>query len=1039
MASALLCLCLCLRAGAELPLLPQPQELEERSGDFTLGDGVSIAALPADDPDLRFAVRLAAEELGLESGGGNATILVGLPARSPRLAAICREADCTPDEALGDQGYVLLVSPQRVIIAANAPAGAFYGVQTLLQLAEIGGHRRIPCVRIRDWPALKWRGILTDQSRQAVPKVETYKRLIRELSRYKINFVSMHLEHTFVVEKHPIISEGTGALTAAEVRGLCDYARKYHCLFFPSFEAFAHQHHILKHEEYKHLAERPGGSSFAPSEEGTYELLADIFDEMCPAFTGTELFNAGCDEVGDLGTGKSKALADQIGKPALYARHMNRVYELLKARGKRMMMWGDMLLHYPEAMDLIPKDTIIMDWHYGPQHDYPSIEQFRDKGFEVFVVPALSSWVRLFPDYETALENIEWLIRRGREGGAVGSMTCNWGDDGNENLIEYAFYGWIFAAECSWGAEEEEIDRELFDRAFCRQFFGTRSTAPTRATHLLSQANRAISRDPYFNQRFFHDDPFKGQYRRAWPRRGPAMALQMASWDQQERLGDPRLAARNQDVLKAMQFAARRLWFVATKTDAMAEAIERYRRAYYGGPELVTEDVEYVLRVFVALREALAEQRAEFVELWNQRNRPEGIDYNLRKFDAQLKAYDDHIAALRAAMAAGALPDPRELDLDDRRFTRRLTAELADFGPTAPEWAVPEAPVRIPVRVSAGGHDRVNAPILVDVPWLRLSEPIADELDRLTAPDAHSVHAELHLDGSLIAAHVVEEPLEPYQSPLAFILPGTLKAGSTIAGELYVWPAADPPESPPGFSVTETDAGPLIHNAAYETLLGREGAHLFTWKLSKLGGLDITQPGESGWAGFFDDPRLRAEPFELEIIANGPVVAIIHAETADGYQKEFHFWAGLPYAECVYSDAAQMSWAFDATANFAADSPMPGTAHLSNGFTAPVPASSEQLQVPEGGQKAWWCCKTRADGLTLGLITPAEQTNMMVGPGGGWGGVGIERSNPAQYFVTFADVDSRGPAAVEEVYYTLARDDPTVVTFGRPEARGGGD
>ena len=78
---------------------------------------------------------------------------------------------------------------------------------------------------------------------------------------------------------------------------------------------------------------------------------------------------------------------------------------LLKARGKRMMMWGDMLLHYPEAIDLIPNDTIIMDWHYGPQHDYPSIAQFRDKGFEVFVVPALSSWVRLFPDYEMALEN----------------------------------------------------------------------------------------------------------------------------------------------------------------------------------------------------------------------------------------------------------------------------------------------------------------------------------------------------------------------------------------------------------------------------------------------------------------------------------------------------------------------------------------------------------------------------------------------------------------------------------------------------------
>jgi hypothetical protein len=91
--------------------------------------------------------------------------------------------------------------------------------------------------------------------------------------------------------------------------------------------------------------------------------------------------------------------------------------------------------------------------------------------------------------------------------------------------------------------------------------------------------------------------------------------------------------------------------------------------------------------------------------------------------------------------------------------------------------------------------------------------------------------------------------------------------------------------------------------------------------------------------------------------------------------------------------------------------------------------------VPEGGAQAWWCCKTRADGLTLGLITPVEPTRMKVGPGGGWGGVGIEGSNPAQYFVVYCDVDPHGPAAVEEVYHTLARDDPITVTIGKPEVR----
>jgi hypothetical protein len=61
---------------------------------------------------------------------------------------------------------------------------------------------------------------------------------------------------------------------------------------------------------------------------------------------------------------------------------------------------------------------------------------------------------------------------------------------------------------------------------------------------------------------------------------------------------------------------------------------------------------------------------------------------------------------------------------------------------------------------------------------------------------------------------------------------------------------------------------------------------------------------------------------------------------------------------------------------------------------------------------------------------------MKVGPGGGFGGVGIEGSNPSQYVVVYADVDKRGPKVVEEIHHTLARDEPVTVTYGKLEVRG---
>jgi hypothetical protein len=64
-----------------------------------------------------------------------------------------------------------------------------------------------------------------------------------------------------------------------------------------------------------------------------------------------------------------------------------------------MLMWGDRLLDskalgYSEweasrngtqgAIDLIPKDIIMCDWHYLNQAEYPSVPLFLKKGFRVW-------------------------------------------------------------------------------------------------------------------------------------------------------------------------------------------------------------------------------------------------------------------------------------------------------------------------------------------------------------------------------------------------------------------------------------------------------------------------------------------------------------------------------------------------------------------------------------------------------------------------------------------------------------------------------
>ncbi|NED95944.1 beta-N-acetylhexosaminidase [Phytoactinopolyspora alkaliphila] len=68
-------------------------------------------------------------------------------------------------ETLPAEGYVLMVSAEDerpwAAVAGADPAGAYYGVQTLLALVDAGGDRlELPAVTVTDWPGLGWRGTI---------------------------------------------------------------------------------------------------------------------------------------------------------------------------------------------------------------------------------------------------------------------------------------------------------------------------------------------------------------------------------------------------------------------------------------------------------------------------------------------------------------------------------------------------------------------------------------------------------------------------------------------------------------------------------------------------------------------------------------------------------------------------------------------------------------------------------------------------------------------------------------------------------------
>lgn len=173
----------------ELALIPVPQEITIGTDCFKLTRNASIT-LDTSNPELVAIARYF---------NGKIMPATGFEVPVEKHGKI--EFKLVNDEALGAEGYHLLVKHGDVILSANNPAGIFYGVQTLLQMLppqiknsqeQKGVEWLIPCADITDKPQFAWRGLMLDVSRHWFTKEEV-KKYIDELAEYKMNVFHWHL------------------------------------------------------------------------------------------------------------------------------------------------------------------------------------------------------------------------------------------------------------------------------------------------------------------------------------------------------------------------------------------------------------------------------------------------------------------------------------------------------------------------------------------------------------------------------------------------------------------------------------------------------------------------------------------------------------------------------------------------------------------------------------------------------------------------------------------------------------------------------
>ena len=280
------------------------------------------------------------------------------------------------------ESYTLSVTPQQILIRATSGAGLFYGVQTLLQLAQPSGagSYSIASVEIEDTPRFAYRGLMLDVSRHFSTK-EFIKKQIDALAYYKINRLHLHLTDAagwrLEIKKYPLLTEFAawrtdptwkqwwnggrkyvrfdapgaygGYYTQDDIREILEYACQHYITVIPEIEMPSHSEEVLAaYPQLSCSGEPYKNSDFCVGNEETFTFLENVLTEVMELFP-SEYIHIGGDEAGKSAWKTcpkcQKRMKDEhlANVDELQSYLIHRIEKFLNNHGRHLLGWDEIL------------------------------------------------------------------------------------------------------------------------------------------------------------------------------------------------------------------------------------------------------------------------------------------------------------------------------------------------------------------------------------------------------------------------------------------------------------------------------------------------------------------------------------------------------------------------------------------------------------------------------------------------------------------------------------------------------------------------
>ena len=491
--------------AANVNIIPIPVKTQTLKGEFVLPRKVVIAYQTTEGKNIAqyMADKLKAStgyEVILSEKKGNITIQI------------------TPSLKMAEEGYHLNVTAKGVTIKAKTAKGAFYGMQSFMQLlpAKIESPTKVDgvkwvaqCCNIEDAPRFGYRGFHLDPCRHFIT-VENVKKQLDLMSMFKVNTMHFHLTEDqgwrIEIKKYPklttigsIRTEGDGSsyggyYTQEQIKEIVDYAAKRYITVIPEIDLPGHMMAAIS--AYPNLSCKGEKWSLrtvwgvedivmCAGKEDMFNFLGDIFDEIVPLFPG-KYFHIGGDECPKTSWKNcptcQKRIKDEglqtdgkhTAEDRLQSYVIKRVEKMLEQRGRKIIGWDEILEGGLSA------NATVMSWRgtqggveaalqkhdviMTPGSDGMYLDWYQgDSKIEPVTIPSTPKYLATTYNYNPVPDTIKSL---GLAHHILGVQCNNWSEYMYTNAkMEYMMYPRAVAlSEIAWSP----LNKKNFED-FCRR------------------------------------------------------------------------------------------------------------------------------------------------------------------------------------------------------------------------------------------------------------------------------------------------------------------------------------------------------------------------------------------------------------------------------------------------------------------------------------------------------------------------------------------------------------------------------------------